>query len=153
MYVQQMSGYHMTELFEARRLFFFCQAEDGIRDHCVTGVQTCALPILFGKPLENNFASAEHDTLSNNTCARDANGVKCSFKIQAFKPDADRLSGVSIFPQKYLDWHVVGCSKKRNFPCADLTLIALDFCNGGRIHAKDFCYILLLHVCLYTILA
>src|SRR5215211_9273393 len=27
--------------------FFFFQAEDGIRDHCVTGVQTCALPI-FG---------------------------------------------------------------------------------------------------------
>src|SRR5260221_1120587 len=29
----------------ALRLFFFFQAEDGIRDHCVTGVQTCALPI------------------------------------------------------------------------------------------------------------
>src|SRR5260221_4634398 len=28
------------------RSFFFFQAEDGIRDHCVTGVQTCALPIL-----------------------------------------------------------------------------------------------------------
>src|SRR5260221_3974715 len=27
-----------------RDVFFF-QAEDGIRDHCVTGVQTCALPI------------------------------------------------------------------------------------------------------------
>src|SRR5260221_8931716 len=27
--------------------FFFFQAEDGIRDHCVTGVQTCALPILY----------------------------------------------------------------------------------------------------------
>src|SRR5438034_560783 len=26
-------------------LFFFFQAEDGIRAHCVTGVQTCALPI------------------------------------------------------------------------------------------------------------
>src|SRR3990170_6392823 len=26
-------------------LFFFCQAEDGIRDDLVTGVQTCALPI------------------------------------------------------------------------------------------------------------
>src|SRR5256886_14185561 len=25
---------------------FFCQAEDGIRDLTVTGVQTCALPIL-----------------------------------------------------------------------------------------------------------
>src|SRR5256884_8983239 len=27
-------------------LFFFFQAEDGIRDVAVTGVQTCALPIL-----------------------------------------------------------------------------------------------------------
>src|SRR3989441_1425046 len=27
-------------------LFFFFQAEDGIRDKLVTGVQTCALPIL-----------------------------------------------------------------------------------------------------------
>src|SRR5438034_2612742 len=29
--------------------FFFFQAEDGIRDHCVTGVQTCALPISRGE--------------------------------------------------------------------------------------------------------
>src|SRR5260221_10713056 len=29
------------------RVFFFFQAEDGIRDHCVTGVQTCALPIFI----------------------------------------------------------------------------------------------------------
>src|SRR5256886_3448877 len=28
--------------------FFFFQAEDGIRDLTVTGVQTCALPILEG---------------------------------------------------------------------------------------------------------
>src|SRR5690625_1946796 len=28
--------------------FFFFQAEDGIRDGHVTGVQTCALPIYFG---------------------------------------------------------------------------------------------------------
>src|SRR6201987_6098836 len=28
------------------RVFFFFQAEDGIRDDLVTGVQTCALPIL-----------------------------------------------------------------------------------------------------------
>src|SRR5260370_7366296 len=34
-------------------LFFFFQAEDGIRDSSVTGVQTCALPIfcLFGRRL------------------------------------------------------------------------------------------------------
>src|SRR3989454_7872804 len=28
--------------------FFFFQAEDGIRDYKVTGVQTCALPISLG---------------------------------------------------------------------------------------------------------
>src|SRR2546427_5826963 len=30
--------------------FFFFQAEDGIRDLTVTGVQTCALPILLKQP-------------------------------------------------------------------------------------------------------
>src|SRR5687767_15441093 len=33
-------------LFICFFLFFFFQAEDGIRDKLVTGVQTCALPIL-----------------------------------------------------------------------------------------------------------
>src|SRR3989337_3088270 len=31
-------------------LLFFCQAEDGIRDATVTGVQTCALPIMIRRP-------------------------------------------------------------------------------------------------------
>src|SRR5699024_11884147 len=35
--------------------FFFFQAEDGIRDRNVTGVQTCALPIL------RNYASLENE--------------------------------------------------------------------------------------------
>src|SRR3712207_7483388 len=34
--------------------FFFFQAEDGIRDIGVTGVQTCALPIYNGRPLSGN---------------------------------------------------------------------------------------------------
>src|SRR6266542_4540598 len=34
--------------------FFFFQAEDGIRDATVTGVQTCALPIFrLGEPIED----------------------------------------------------------------------------------------------------
>src|SRR5205807_6045555 len=33
---------------DMHRYFFFFQAEDGIRDYKVTGVQTCALPILVG---------------------------------------------------------------------------------------------------------
>src|SRR5256885_4557871 len=35
-----ISGRHQLLVF-----FFFFQAEDGIRDYKVTGVQTCALPI------------------------------------------------------------------------------------------------------------
>src|SRR5205823_10952564 len=33
------------------RFYFFFQAEDGIRDKLVTGVQTCALPILSNSAL------------------------------------------------------------------------------------------------------
>src|SRR2546426_4733478 len=36
-----LAGRHSHHLV----LFFFFQAEDGIRDYKVTGVQTCALPI------------------------------------------------------------------------------------------------------------
>src|SRR5437879_11494087 len=35
--------------------FFFFQAEDGIRDTSVTGVQTCALPILSGVAFTDNL--------------------------------------------------------------------------------------------------
>src|SRR5256885_6732247 len=59
-------------LVERRRLvlrssmlfFFFFQAEDGIRDYKVTGVQTCALPIfLFGLPLIAGVLVTALDTL------------------------------------------------------------------------------------------
>src|SRR5687768_18262201 len=39
--------------------FFFFQAEDGIRDVAVTGVQTCALPI-FREKLPEGFQRAEY---------------------------------------------------------------------------------------------
>src|SRR5260221_4906948 len=40
-----MGGEDVLEYNASSLFFFFFQAEDGIRDHCVTGVQTCALPI------------------------------------------------------------------------------------------------------------
>src|SRR3989442_3521017 len=39
-------------------VFFFFQAEDGIRDADVTGVQTCALPILPKAAIEQRVLSA-----------------------------------------------------------------------------------------------
>src|SRR5690606_39432594 len=35
--------------------FFFFQAEDGIRDFHVTGVQTCALPIFYERLREEGY--------------------------------------------------------------------------------------------------
>src|ERR1022692_4984746 len=43
----------------ARKFFFFFQAEDGIRDYKVTGVQTCALPICINARGEGGV-TAEH---------------------------------------------------------------------------------------------
>src|SRR2546430_5809388 len=44
----QISLNHMLRAFIC--IFFFFQAEDGIRDLTVTGVQTCALPISLHAP-------------------------------------------------------------------------------------------------------
>src|SRR5690348_17403048 len=47
-----MCVYHLTvsrAFFFLFLFFFFFQAEDGIRDGRVTGVQTCALPICGGR--------------------------------------------------------------------------------------------------------
>src|SRR5699024_12094480 len=41
--------YISTALTSLTYSFFFFQAEDGIRDRNVTGVQTCALPILLAR--------------------------------------------------------------------------------------------------------
>src|SRR6266540_6223054 len=40
--------------------FFFFQAEDGIRDRDVTGVQTCALPILEAGCVDHQRAAGLH---------------------------------------------------------------------------------------------
>src|SRR5439155_6656373 len=71
-------------LFLCRFVFFFFQAEDGIRDGHVTGVQTCALPI-YGdgvtdvavfqpssgtwqvRPASRDFMTALKATLGANT--------------------------------------------------------------------------------------
>src|SRR5256884_5329724 len=42
-------------------MFFFFQAEDGIRDVAVTGVQTCALPILVALLQDRDFHTPSVD--------------------------------------------------------------------------------------------
>src|SRR5260221_1724796 len=43
LFLSQLTRPHANFIYIWNPLIFFFQAEDGIRDHCVTGVQTCAL--------------------------------------------------------------------------------------------------------------
>src|SRR3989454_4644691 len=56
--------------------FFFFQAEDGIRDYKVTGVQTCALPI--GDYTIPKWLKGE-DRLTLRVVASDAEGINVGY--------------------------------------------------------------------------
>src|SRR5690625_5647835 len=55
-------------------LFFFFQAEDGIRDGHVTGVQTCALPI-SPAAAEDSTTDTKADDVTENDVAYDGSPV------------------------------------------------------------------------------
>src|SRR5256886_8172408 len=57
-----------------RVVFFFFQAEDGIRDLTVTGVQTCALPISEGGVFLNTSPSAMNNPTPDAPSLAPANG-------------------------------------------------------------------------------
>src|SRR5256885_7588644 len=84
-------------------LFFFFQAEDGIRDYKVTGVQTCALPI-FGFDAGEyslNLAKIPAGHVYHFTDMREAYGHKngefrhrVAHEYRQVRGDIDRESGV-----------------------------------------------------------
>src|SRR6266850_6885579 len=62
-------------MFLVKFFFFFFQAEDGIRDYKVTGVQTCALPILLDRVGEvRELAVERHRDRALGERGRDALG-------------------------------------------------------------------------------
>src|SRR6266850_458663 len=82
-------------------LFFFFQAEDGIRDYKVTGVQTCALPILVLKYRVDPSTNLNLVSMVNNGAGLfsgiipgQSSGGIVAFQIQAsdnFSPGAATL--------------------------------------------------------------
>src|SRR5438552_12815655 len=75
---------------------FFFQAEDGIRDDLVTGVQTCALPILgavgLGSPVERHptTTSDKLQSPAAKTIARVDMALKCRPQRQCRDPTCHR---------------------------------------------------------------
>src|SRR2546429_9890406 len=78
---------HVVARAPLRCCFFFFQAEDGIRDVAVTGVQTCALPIYI---------------LSNEHCAPTA--IHYTYDSYALANGAVR----GILAQGKKDWFILG---------------------------------------------
>src|SRR5438552_15012017 len=79
--------------------FFFFQAEDGIRDDLVTGVQTCALPISDEQRdvILLGIANLEHD-LDERMERRDSQGpeVRPRVEAQAVRDRKSVVQGKSV---------------------------------------------------------
>src|SRR5205823_11766108 len=72
-------------------VFFFFQAEDGIRDKLVTGVQTCALPISGVEALYQRIHSAAKRVCSESGTLQQTAAGAC-----ARKAEADAIEKVSL---------------------------------------------------------
>src|SRR5205823_7670550 len=71
-------------------VFFFFQAEDGIRDKLVTGVQTCALPISGIRHFQRLTGSGEHHERASATAKRALRRLGAAYGSDAI--DSDRVS-------------------------------------------------------------
>src|SRR5690606_40819449 len=65
---------------------FFFQAEDGIRDFHVTGVQTCALPILGGRIADDKLVSNLANSFILNPSNPDAEGKFIKANVRMTRP-------------------------------------------------------------------
>src|SRR5439155_18017760 len=74
--------------------FFFFQAEDGIRDGHVTGVQTCALPICCDIPVRPAFAALSRGrtdrSVRTHPPARSGGATVASVWLLRFSPSATK---------------------------------------------------------------
>src|SRR5699024_11763767 len=85
-----LSYYHVVL---SHLIFFFFQAEDGIRDRNVTGVQTCALPICYHIRSHSRSYSLRYVSYpSRYTSAFAASGRYTRSSMTAKRPQASSRS-------------------------------------------------------------
>src|SRR5205085_4364583 len=90
---------------------FFFQAEDGIRDLTVTGVQTCALPICWGtgmitarNPRQPTQTVPNVDHVSYWVDNWDSDTVKAELEKRGLTPRLDL--GDASSPPQYVSFHI-----------------------------------------------
>src|SRR2546430_12984706 len=87
--------------------FFFFQAEDGIRDLTVTGVQTCALPISPARSRRAHGRSAQAGTVS-------ADGGRAAGHDHLRADERDRKSTRLNSSHSQISYAVFCLKKKKN---------------------------------------
>src|SRR2546422_2031265 len=91
-------------------LFFFFQAEDGIRDVAVTGVQTCALPIAVAQDHTVYVAyfgwrsNAGSDVTSDVVVVRDDNGATGATPFRDLVDPSDHFPGRLVATHVTIPW-------------------------------------------------
>src|SRR2546429_4864469 len=97
--------YSMSYIYLFFRFFFFFQAEDGIRDVAVTGVQTCALPISVAPlPLRLAFSAS----IRSMICVLGASVGSSVISL----PSTDRKSTRLNSSHGYISYAVFSLKKK-----------------------------------------
>src|SRR5947207_4823109 len=108
--------------------FFFFQAEDGIRDHCVTGVQTCALPIFSIGMMREALAQAKKARLQIlDTMEKTLSQARTA--ISAYAP---RLFKLKIPQDKIRD--LIGPGGKKIKSIIEATGVKIDVLEDGTVH-------------------
>src|SRR5687767_15257914 len=136
-----------VEVVSVVYFFFFFQAEDGIRDKLVTGVQTCALPILaptLGRQFadietmfESPFFPVPYDRLPSRPAIR-MSGVG-RVAINGFDVSAQALN----HPGGSFAYRIAGANgdlvyaTDHEFGNADIDLALAHFARGARALIMD----------------
>src|SRR5256886_10947928 len=85
-------------------LFFFFQAEDGIRDLTVTGVQTCALPIWPGKVFLKIISKMFVDLGLTTTRLHEFSSERSRIVSEAAGPHRDEFTDTATQIGKAAGW-------------------------------------------------
>src|SRR2546422_6618851 len=93
--------------------FFFFQAEDGIRDVAVTGVQTCALPISLDSFAPVSSSAPIGTALRNDSMARRRLPWSASIRSSECAASLDRKSTRLNSSHGYISYAVFCLKKKK----------------------------------------
>src|SRR3989442_8679961 len=115
------------------RFFFFFQAEDGIRDADVTGVQTCALPIW--PPVDRRTLAAAPDRLvqRRHPMRRCARGAAALLRAMPATDLPLARSGDAEFPSE--DHHGIRVDRRGRPHSRKKTIQVAGTFDAGRVGA------------------